>query len=1217
MDVLTNNPEVLTISSDELGTLFERIADERWAELILLGPNVGRRYISAFQRSNLKNAKRIFHYRGCQENIPFRNIASLTNLTSLSLGGNEIGGDGAKAIASLTNLTSLSLDGNNIGDEGAKAIASLTNLTSLSLHRSIIGDEGAKAIASLTNLTSLSLHSNEIGDEGAKAIASLTNLTDLTLVGDNVGDGGAKAISSLTNLTSLSMFYNCIGDEGAKAIASLTNLTSLSLGGNNIGDEGATAIASLINLNSLELAANEIGDKGANSLGTLINLNSLNLASNKFGDQGAKVIGTLINLTWLNVHLSRFGDVGAKAIASLTDLTSLSLGGDNIGDEGAKAIASLIDLTSLSLGGDNIGDEGAKAIASLTDLTSLSLDGDNIGDEGAKAIASLTNLTSFKLSNSCIGDEGLMAIFSLPNLHSLELRGCSQRLAITEDVLSTATLLHELYIYDCSIVNIPAELLNDARRMKPPNYEQTSCLEAIRAHFKDLEVGHQEDRELKLIFLGNGRVGKTSISKRLFQNSFDISEESTHGISLETYDRFVLNDGGTCILNVWDFGGQDIYHGTHALFLKSRAVFIVVWDSTTEMDPAYCEEGTYFKKYPLSYWCDYIRSVSPHSPVILVQNKCDEPKDEKEPPANIGRLPHVYCSAREGRGMAPLKAYIKEACEQLLRSNQYTIGVGRAAIKKKIRKYQAEDEIRKAKEKHHQIMSCEDFFLLCEEENQHGDRISSAEALLSYLHHTGVLYYEQSLFNDQIILDQRWAIDAIYTIYHREKALRQLRGKKGRFSLQDLNDLVWEDKGYDQQEQRLFLSFMESCGICFKLNRVAISEHLTEYLAPDLLPKLDDVVNEVERYRRLGGEQPSISMRISYKFLHQDILRQLMAFIGQKYSNAVVYWANGVIFEDASHSTIGEALFEYRIDDTNFTRGQVTVVTRGPNQRSLLKELRKCIVNFHEDEDVELILVSIDDCHHWIDIAKLDDAIKTEFIVSECGEKLNIEPYRLFLHLFDDEDKIRRSDSFTNKKRKVTGTSPVYISYAWGDDTPEGKERQAIVERLQQSLKTADYDVRRDIDQIQYRDSITMFMEEIGEAPCVVAIVSTKYLQSEFCMHELVSRWSNGSFEQRTVPIVLEGIGLSKLANRVSYIGHWADELTSAKEALSHLPREHLAANSGVQAQFDRLRRIAQNADEVMGKLADMNTMTPVQLEEDEFELVRSAIDDSFRLRQE
>ena len=28
---------------------------------------------------------------------------------------------------------------------------------------------------------------------------------------------------------------------------------------------------------------------------------------------------------------------------------------------------------------------------------------------------------------------------------------------------------------------------------------------------------------------------------------------------------------------MWDFGGQDIYHGTHALFMRDNAIFALIW----------------------------------------------------------------------------------------------------------------------------------------------------------------------------------------------------------------------------------------------------------------------------------------------------------------------------------------------------------------------------------------------------------------------------------------------------------------------------------------------------------------------------------------------------------------------------------------------------------------------------------------------------------------
>src|SRR5262245_66597697 len=77
-------------------------------------------------------------------------------------------------------------------------------------------------------------------------------------------------------------------------------------------------------------------------------------------------------------------------------------------------------------------------------------------------------------------------------------------------------------------------------------------------------------------------------------------------------------------IHIWDFGGQDIYHGTHALFLKSKALFLIVWDHDTEQQPGYSEGGLSFEHYPLQYWLDYVQHTSPDASVLVVENKCDD-----------------------------------------------------------------------------------------------------------------------------------------------------------------------------------------------------------------------------------------------------------------------------------------------------------------------------------------------------------------------------------------------------------------------------------------------------------------------------------------------------------------------------------------------------------------------------------------------------------------
>ena len=203
-------------------------------------------------------------------------VASLTNLTSLGLGGNPI--SDISPVAGLTNLTSLGLGHNQISD--ISPVADLTNLTSLGLGHNPISD--ISPVAGLTNLTSLGLGHNPISD--ISPVAGLTNLTSLYLGENSISD--ITAVAGLTNLTSLYLGENSISD--ITAVAGLTNLIELDLQDNFISD--ITAVSGLTNLTKLYLDSNFISDISA--VTGLTNLRSLDLGYNLIFDLSPLVANT-------------------------------------------------------------------------------------------------------------------------------------------------------------------------------------------------------------------------------------------------------------------------------------------------------------------------------------------------------------------------------------------------------------------------------------------------------------------------------------------------------------------------------------------------------------------------------------------------------------------------------------------------------------------------------------------------------------------------------------------------------------------------------------------------------------------------------------------------------------------------------------------------------------------------------------------------------------
>ena len=55
-------------------------------------------------------------------------------------------------------------------------------------------------------------------------------------------------------------------------------------------------------------------------------------------------------------------------------------------------------------------------------------------------------------------------------------------------------------------------------------------------------------------------------------------------------------------VNIWDFGGQEIYHATHQFFLTRRSVYVLVCDDR--------KEDTDF-----AYWLQVVEMLSDGSPL--------------------------------------------------------------------------------------------------------------------------------------------------------------------------------------------------------------------------------------------------------------------------------------------------------------------------------------------------------------------------------------------------------------------------------------------------------------------------------------------------------------------------------------------------------------------------------------------------------------------------
>jgi internalin A len=214
-------------------------------------------------------------------------------------------------------------------------------------------------------------------------------------------------------------------------------------------------------------------------------------------------------------------------------------------------------------------------------------------------------------------------------------------------------------------------------------------------------------------------------------------------------------------LNLWDFGGQDIYHGSHALFLHGQVVFLLLWTPELECQTAYQEGSLSFRHRPLSYWLDYLRAFAgTDASVRIVQSQCDT-RDKRvlHPPAQLDDSPcHRFTevSARTGLNLGFLKEHIKEAVrDRFDRRPPPPIGVGRLKVRDRLRQMLEEDQKREPDKGQCRSLERSEFDSICDEVGG----VSDPSALLDFLHHSGVVFYRSGLFIDRIVLDQNRVVE--------------------------------------------------------------------------------------------------------------------------------------------------------------------------------------------------------------------------------------------------------------------------------------------------------------------------------------------------------------------------------------------------------------------------------------------------------------------------
>ena len=114
----------------------------------------------------------------------------------------------------------------------------------------------------------------------------------------------------------------------------------------------------------------------------------------------------------------------------------------------------------------------------------------------------------------------------------------------------------------------------------------------------------------KIILVGDGGVGKTTLVKRHVTGEFEKKYVASLGV--EVHPLVFDTNQGELRFNIWDVAGQEKFGGLRDGYFNNSDAAIIMFDVTSRLS---------WKNVP--YWYNLLRNKLPNVPIVLCGNKAD------------------------------------------------------------------------------------------------------------------------------------------------------------------------------------------------------------------------------------------------------------------------------------------------------------------------------------------------------------------------------------------------------------------------------------------------------------------------------------------------------------------------------------------------------------------------------------------------------------------
>ncbi len=632
-------------------------------------------------------------------------------------------------------------------------------------------------------------------------------------------------------------------------------------------------------------------------------------------------------------------------------------------------------------------------ICSLTELELLDISGNNLAKLPDR-FGELNNLKYLIIGGAYGGnkiEKFPESIRNLTKLKVLYLENC--QINFFPEWIAALISLEELHLSHNKIDDLPASLVNHLSKIKTLTLLKNPLKPELAAAYVQgsdsiinyLRAKAEEQiilNEAKLILVGEGGVGKTSLLGALRGDAWVEDRKTTHGVEVNIKSFQLSGSDKTITFNGWDFGGQAIYRHTHQLFFTAPAVYLAVWEP--RRGPEQCAVAEWIKMVKQRAYDDQRPEDRPRVLVAATHGgpterlaHIDEQALRDEFGALIAGFHHV--DSKTGTGMEELKAAIAREAAAIP-------SIGRSMPKS----WKDVLDTLRARGESEVYISYAQFEALCGEYEINKELAATYAVILNELGHI-IHYRGHADLQDTVILKAEWLSKAMSYVLEDEMT----KNSKGLVEHQHLSD-IWSDPARPQNDRypeaihAVFLKLMERFDFSCRVAQTEADAPATSLIAqlvpgarPDDWPRdwpqqADSGDSERTRVCRVVDAETGRTVQVE-GLMYRLIVHLHRYSLGRKDYCASRHWKTGLILDDGFN---GRAFIEQIGGDL-----WVTVRAAYPERflSVLCEDVRWLVENFWKGLHCRLsVPCGLSDCRGLIEMQEMFDNLKEEIPKVRC-----------------------------------------------------------------------------------------------------------------------------------------------------------------------------------------------------------------------------------------